>query len=171
MAQALVSPGDRVRAAWRRLSALPGGRWLFSRVLAWTAPYSGSVGATVLALEPGYARVAMRDRRAVRNHLNSIHAVALANLAELASGLAMTSALPATARGILTELRVRYLRKARGPLTAECRLVLPDVTVDGDHEFTASIHDGSGAEVARATATWRLGPLREARSEERGARA
>jgi acyl-coenzyme A thioesterase PaaI-like protein len=163
MATNRSSPGERVRTLWRRLAPLPGGRWLFSRLLGMTAPYSGSIGATVLELAPGYCRVRLRDRRAVRNHLSSVHALALANVAELASGLAMTVALPATARGIVTQLGIRYLRKARGTLIAECRCELPDVSVDGEHDFAASVFDAGGAEVARATVTWRLGPVNEAR--------
>lgn len=159
MAQALVSPGERVRAMWRRLSGLPGGKWLFSRLIGYTAPYTDSMRASVVELEPGYARVRLRDRRRVRNHLNSVHAVALANLGELTSGLAVSSLLPATARGIPVQLTVRYIKKARGTLIAECRCTLPDVTKDGEHEFTASITDDIGDEVARATATWRLGPV------------
>jgi len=159
MATAHVSPGARLRDSWARLSRLPGGKWLFSRVLAFTNPYSGALGATVVQLEPGYARLELRERHAVQNHLNSVHAIALANVAEMASGLAMLAALPDTARGIVTNISIAYFKKARGVLTAECRCVLPDVTVNGTHEFTSSVRDAAGDEVARATVTWKLGPV------------
>ncbi len=109
-------------------------------------------------LEPGYVRLTLRDRRAVRNHLNSIHAIAIANIAELASGLAMLSALPETVRGIPTGIRVQYLKKARGLLTAEARVQVPSVTADTNFEVTSTVRNGAGEDVARATVTWKLGP-------------
>ncbi len=89
MSKSRPSPGAQLLASWRRLAPLPGGRWLFSRFLGFMNRYSGSVGATITALEPGHATVVLRDRARVRNHLNSVHAIALVNVAELASGLAM----------------------------------------------------------------------------------
>ena len=118
------------------------------------------IGARVESLEPGHVRVSLRDRRAVRNHLGSVHAVALTNLGELASGLAMTSALPAGVRGIVLRLETEFTKKARGTLTAESRVEVPNVTGDMDFLVTAEIRDESGDRVALVRVSWRLGLAR-----------
>jgi acyl-coenzyme A thioesterase PaaI-like protein len=128
-------------------------------MLGFMIPYTGSIHPYVVELRPGYAKVQMRDRRAVRNHLHSIHAIALMNLGEVTTGLAMTLALPDSARGIVTGLSMEYLKKARGLLTAECTAPPFDATVSGQHAFTANIVDQSGDVVARATAHWLVSPV------------
>lgn len=156
MTRKLEAPGAAVQRWWARLSQLPGGKALFSIVIGRTAPYTGSIGARVDELRPGFARWTMRDRRGLRNHLNSIHAVALVNLAEVTSGTAMLMSLPAGTRGIVTSLSTTYVKKARGTLVAECRCELPTITADTHFHLHAEIRDAAGDIVATATVTWLL---------------
>src|SRR5690606_31083744 len=121
-------------------------------------PYTGSISPRVEALRDGYARVSMRDRRRLRNHLRSIHAVAVMNLAEVTGGLALNYGLPADARAILTGLSIEYLKKARGTLTAEAELQIPDSSERREYEFETVVRDSEGDEVARARARWLVGP-------------
>lgn len=153
------NPVTHLLKLWQRLHHLPGGAWLFSRILGRVIPYTGSIGANVKEFKPGYAKIQMRDRRRVRNHLHSIHALALANMGEFASGLAMLGALAADTRGIPTSLSIEFYKKARGCLIAVSRCTPPTVTEESDFEVHADILDTQGDLVARTTVIWRLGPI------------
>jgi len=160
MAGADSTPITRLMRIWCKLKKLPGGKWLFGRLVGRFAPYSGSIQANIVELEPGHAILSLRDRRRVRNHLRSVHAIALANLGELTSGLAVMSALPDGIRGIITGLSMDYLKKARGRLLAESRcapLSLANVSGDIDFDVVTEIRDSNKEIVARATVSWRLG--------------
>jgi acyl-coenzyme A thioesterase PaaI-like protein len=159
MPRKLEAPGAAVQKWWNRLSTRPGGRTLFSIIIGRTAPYTGSIGARAVELRPGYAKWTLRDHRAIRNHLDSIHAVALVNLAEVTSGTAMLMSLPAGTRGIVTGLTTTYMKKARGRITAECRCELPAITADTRFELAAELRDESGDVVATATVAWLLSPV------------
>ncbi len=155
----MVNPGASLLVSWKRLHGLPGGGWLFSRLVSRLVPYTGSISPRVRTLEPGHAVVTLRDHRAIRNHLRSIHAVALINLGEFASGLAMLTSLPTGQRGIVTGLSADYTKKARGDLVAEATVPPGEVIVAAaDRDAEARILDGAGDVVAVIHARWRISP-------------
>lgn len=155
---------ERIRRLWDRLAARPGGKRLFSWLVGRTAPYTGTIGARVEELRAGHARATLRDRRKVRNHLRSVHAVAQMNLAELVSGLAVMYSMPDGMRGIPVHLEIDYEKKARGTITAACELPGPIPTPDGEDgdervsfEAPVVLTDPAGDVVARASARWVIG--------------
>ena len=132
-----------------RLAKFPLGTVLFSRAVAFRAPYFATIHPHITDLRPGFCRVRIKDRRSVRNHLGSIHAGALCTLSELVGGLAVEATLPANLRWSPREMRVQYAKKARGNLVGECS-VDPSVLVPGDAEVHLKIMDKMGDTVLNA---------------------
>ncbi len=141
---------------WRVVRRMPNGGRLMGSFLGRMAPYSGTIRAEVLQLTAGEAFIRMKDRASLRNHLNSIHAIALMNLAEMTSGVAVLSAIPRHARAIPSHLEMDYLKKARGPIVAECRF--QDAVFDENlrHEVHVTLRNESGTTVATAMARWKI---------------
>lgn len=158
----MLSGGSKnvVRDAWDRLSPWPGGKRLFSRLIGQAAPYTGTIGAVVEDLRRGHARVTLRDRRAVRNHLQSVHAVALVNLAELTGNVALAYSLPDDARFIVAGLSIEYVKKSRGTITGTCDCPTPETSERREYPVEVVMRDEAGDVVAKATLRSLVGPKR-----------
>jgi acyl-coenzyme A thioesterase PaaI-like protein len=146
-------------AIWRRFASKPGGKWAFSRLLCLKAPYFGSIHPRFEELRPGYCRIAIRKRRAVLNHIGTVHAIAMCNMAELAGGTMTEVSIPATHRWIPKGMSVEYLKKAATDLVA---LATPESTPDwsgpGDYKVNVTVSDRSNEPVLRATITMWVTP-------------
>jgi acyl-coenzyme A thioesterase PaaI-like protein len=162
MIGALKVSSDSILALWNRFGHGALGRRVFSRLVGFAIPYTGSIRATVNVLEKGYAEVLMRDRRKVRNHLRSVHAIALANIGEFCTGLSVTTSMPDGARAILKSIHVDYLKKARGTLRAKarCPVTFPpyEALARTSVPVTGEIFDAGGECVSRVVAEWVVGP-------------
>ncbi len=144
-----------VNFTWAIFKKLPFGKTLFSKIMGWKIPYTSTISPRVQKIEPGYAEVQLRDSHKVRNHLQSVHALALANLGEFCSGLAFFSRAPEKAKAILVELNCTYLKKARGILTASARFDVTEFQNDTNYLLTADIRNSSQEVVAQVKTTWR----------------
>jgi acyl-coenzyme A thioesterase PaaI-like protein len=147
-----------LRDLWNLLSGMPAGKRVFSRLVGRMAPYTGTIHATVTVLRAGYAEVQMHDRRSVRNHLDCVHAIALANLAELAGNVALMYSLPDDARFIVSGLEIEYLKKARGTITAVGEPPVPRSAARAQIDVPVTLRDAGGEQVARAVLHSLVGP-------------
>src|SRR5579862_2758289 len=110
---------------FQRLGGSSAGRWLFSRLICQRAPYFSTIAPVIEELAPGRCVVRLRDRRRVHNHIGTVHAIALCNVAELAAGLATDATIADSQRWIPKGMTVRYLRKATGTLLATATVGTP----------------------------------------------
>ena len=105
-----------VDTLFRRLSRVPGGRWAFSKAVCRRAPYFGTIRPSVRAVESGYAAVALPKRRAVENHIGTVHVIAVCNGLEAAMGLLAEATTPRGMRWIPKGMEVAYVAKATSDL-------------------------------------------------------
>ncbi len=147
--------------AWQRWSDSRFGRWLFAHTVGRRAPYFASIRPRVVELRPTKCRVSMRKRRKVENHIHSVHAIAMANLCELAAGLVTEVTIPPTQRWIARGMTIEYLRKAESDLSAIARLDKNEWADGGENvAVPVSVVDRNGTEVVRAVITMYVSPRR-----------
>jgi acyl-coenzyme A thioesterase PaaI-like protein len=149
---------NRVLSLWQKLDDKPFGKWLFSRIICWKAPYFATIRPRFEELKPGYARVSMSKRRAVHNHIGTIHAIALCNLAELGAGTMMEASLSPKMRWLPKGMTVEYLKKAETAVEAHC--VATDIVDGAAREVVVSveIRDRQSQVVTKAAITMWVSP-------------
>ncbi|MFW2404110.1 MAG: hotdog fold domain-containing protein [Gammaproteobacteria bacterium] len=144
---------------WRRLSAWPCGKWLFSRIVCWKAPYFGSIRPRIVELLPGYGAVEIKKRRSVLNHIGTVHAIAMCNMAELAAGTMTDATIPVTHRWIPKGMTVEYLGKAQTDLRAVAVIdPMPEFGPAMDLPVAVSVTDEAGQLVFSAQITMWVSP-------------
>ena len=141
-----------VLASYRRISQWPAGRWLFSKLVCLKAPYFASIAPRIEVLEPGRGIATIAHRRRVTNHIGTVHAIALCNLAEFIGGLTCEASIPASMRWIPKGMAVAYLKKAVGTMRATATPAFPPREAAEGYElpFEVVVEDSRGETVFRA---------------------
>lgn len=147
---------------YRKCETLPLGKWLFSQLVCWKAPYFASISPRILRLEPGRGEARIAHRRGVTNHLGTVHAIAMCNLAEFIGGLATDVSIPASMRWIPRGMTVEYLKKAQGTLHAVATFDQPPHAADAGYALPARVQitDPGGETVFRAIIDMWVSPKR-----------
>lgn len=101
---------------YKSLNRLPFGNKLFSFGFTRRAPYFRTVKPRVGELRPHYAEVHLPKRKAVHNHIGTVHAIAVCNGLEAAMGMLAEATTPKGWRWLPKGMEVSYVAKATSDL-------------------------------------------------------
>ena len=113
---------SQVLSMWQRLSGFPVlgpvvGTRVFSFAFGQRAPYFGSIHPRFTEIRPNHAELVIPKRRSVKNHIGTVHAIALCNGLEAAMGALAEATIPSDKRWIPKGMEVSYTAKATSDIT------------------------------------------------------
>lgn len=103
---------------YKQLEKLPFGKKIFTLLVCFKAPYFRSIKPTITVMEEGRVEATITQHRAIQNHIQTIHAIAVCNLCELAMGMLVEATIPKNLRWLPIAMDVKYLKKTMGTVTA-----------------------------------------------------
>lgn len=151
---------NQLMQLYRRCESIPVpgfGRWFFSRLISYKAPYFRTIKPLFLELRPGYSRVLVKKRWSVTNHIGTVHAIAMCNLAEYAAGIMMEASIPDHLRWIPKGMTVSYRKISHGSVIGTCEIDAESLA-PGEVPMPVSVKDEKGEEVFTAVITMYLSP-------------
>lgn len=137
-----------------------------------TVPFVGTLGIEYLELSTDHAVCRLPDDARFHNHIGGAHAGAMFTLAETASGALVLSnygEMLGEVTPLAVEVTIRYLKVARGPVTATAHMasradaVLATLKAGGRPEFHVEVEltTGEGDDrlvTGAVTVLWTLKP-------------
>lgn len=143
-----MSDDNKVLRHWNTLTTYPGGKWLFSRIFAAQAPYFKTIKPVIEVLRPNFAQAKMPKRRAVENHIGTVHAIAVCNLLELVMGACAEASIPKNLRWIPRGMNIDYTAKAGSDIVGTAEID-PAQWRPGDLDVQVTARDMNGVVVAK----------------------
>ena len=108
----------KVLDLYNKANSVPfvGGK-VFDIAFAQVAPYFWTIRPHFTVIEPNHAEVVIPKRRGVKNHIGTVHAIALCNGLEAAMGVLAEATIPSHKRWIPKGMEVSYTAKATSDIT------------------------------------------------------
>lgn len=130
-----------------------------------TVKFVGTAGLSVDELSGDRAVVSVRNRRKVQNHIGSVHACAMALIAESATGFLVGMNVPDSAIPVIKTMKIDYVKRATGMLRAEATLTEAQRRAiagepKGDVLVQCRVTDETGIEPIVCEMTWAWTPKR-----------
>ena len=141
-------------------------RWLLNRVLWFKIPFNLPHKIRIVEIDDTSLTMELPFIRANKNHINGIHACALATLCEYVSGLSLVRFLSADKyRIILKDIHIIYHYQAKTRVTANfeaTKILLDEINTHLQKEdlllkeFNVEVYDTNQNHICTGIITWQL---------------
>ena len=130
-----------------------------SKILGKVVPYVGTSGLLYEEITPERVIVSIRNQRKVQNHIDNVHAAAMALLAETATGFVVGINLPDDKLPLFKSLKVNYLKRTQGDMRAVATLDAADIArlinePKGEILVPVTVTEESGQEPIQCEMVW-----------------
>ncbi|MBF0350854.1 MAG: DUF4442 domain-containing protein [SAR324 cluster bacterium] len=150
-----------------RLNALPQPLrgFALTKAIGSVVKYMGTSSVKVHELNYQRGEFSLDNIKKIQNHIGSVHAAAIALLAESASGLVVNMNVPDTNVPVIKTLKVNYEKRTQGALKAVATLTetqIQEIRTTEKGEVTVEVHvtDESGREPVVCEMIWAWTPKR-----------
>lgn len=132
--------------------------FLFTQLFCSQVKYARTSKIIIVDIEPQQVKLLIKNHKKVQNHIGGVHAIAVALLAESATGIVFGMNLPDTALPLLKSMTMNFKRRMQGDLTAVARISDQQTSEltggKGDMEILVTITDESGQEPIECIMNW-----------------
>lgn len=164
-----MSANNPLRKFVDKVSRYPA--WLGNRLMTWVfchkVKLAGTTGLEILGTDGSSVTFRQKNRRKAQNHIGSVHAAAMALLAESATGFIVGINLPGNKLPLIKSMRLRYLSRAQGDMTATASLTAEQIELmqredKGEVNVAVKVTDATGAETVSCEMLWAWIPNKRA---------
>src|SRR5262249_23188899 len=127
--------------------------------------FVGTAKLDIVELTNSRCVVTVKNRKRVRNHIGSVHAAAIALIAETATGFVGGLNVPDDRAPVIKTMKVDYKKRAKGGLRAEASLTQEQIdqilsTEKGEVKVEVKVTDDAGVEPVQCEMIWAWTPKR-----------
>lgn len=133
--------------------------WLRNRAMGRAVPFTGTAGLDYVQMTPERVEIAVANVRRVQNHIEGVHAAAMALLAETATGMVVGMNVRDDCLPLCKSLHVDFKRRAQGGLRAVATLsdaqrALMQESDKGEVNVSVLVSDESGEQPIQCEFIW-----------------
>lgn len=121
--------------------------------------FAGTASVKIEHLSEYESVLTLKNRKKVQNHIGSVHAAAMALLAESATGFLVGMSVPDSRVPVIKSMHVDYVKRASGDMKAVARLTEEQVelirtTEKGEVSVEITVTDSKGIEPIKCEFIW-----------------